>query len=142
MFHTYRGAELLLPSGLGPDGVRSWTWMELSISMPIFLAAIECRGDEDEGWSVVRNLWFTSVSQVIDAASQTEAGARLIGVELLSPGYVNNTGAFKLDSLHHVWRHTEERNSFLYVLKDGRNLSYSPGGLELVRDKLELVLSV
>lgn len=144
MFETHPNAEFHQPLNLAPGGIRTWSWVELAISIPIFLATlVSCEWKEDETESIAsRHIWLTHVDQVISLAQDIRASVRLVRLDLLSPAYMNGTDGFRLDQLHQIWRSPDSKLSMLVVLMDGRKLSFNTGKASLEEDKLELVLAI
>lgn len=100
-----------------------WNWVELGVQAPFFLLEIESHTEDCDYVSHK----MTSNINVLRDHGRTSDGGRLKRVFLLSPGYVNGTDGFQLDSLESVYSSQNNSMNTLFNLSDGRTFYFSLG---------------
>jgi hypothetical protein len=120
MFQTHRSA--IFPVQYDPN-VSLWNWVELGVDAPFFMLEIT---SETEDGDFVTHRMTSNVKVLRDHVGTTSAGI-LKRVFLLSPGYVNGSDSFQLDSLDSVFSSPDNQIDMLFNLTDGRTLHFHLG---------------
>ena len=124
MFQTHRSA--IFPVQYDPN-FSLWNWVELGVDAPFFM--LEITSPTEDGDFVTHRM-TANVNVLRDHVGTTDAGV-LKRVFLLSPGYVNGSDSFQLDSLDSVCSLPENQMNMLFKLTDGRTLHFNLGGYRL-----------
>lgn len=104
---------------------------------PYFL--LEVNIETDDG-PYIRHIVSADVRMVIHTASLANKGARLQGVSLLSPEYMNGTNGYALDRLAELWSSDEDSfTDLLFVLADGRTQRFATHGTPACVETMKLV---
>lgn len=133
MFATVESAEIHLASPFSSDGSRFWSYAQIDLHAPWFYVEYTVSEGEISASSM---LLLSTVDQLINCATRSDL--QLTQVHLISPGYLNNTGSWQMNSLKEVIRATQivsgiEAPITIYRLGDGRELVY---GVIKKRNKL------
>lgn len=103
MFETNAFARIPVPIGLYGDGEDLWTYVALNIHMPWFHVVHETTG---EGNYLSKSMLFLSrVEQILFLQQQTDS--TILQIDLVSPGYMNGTGLWKMEPLKEIWKGLE-----------------------------------
>lgn len=121
MIHTLPSAELTNLTARFATGERSWGWVELGLSIPYFLASQLAVTSEGE---VVRDFLITHLDQLLLLATQDTPECQLLGVGLLSPGYMNGTEQYQLGAVKTIWRSRSNKLKQRYDMQDGTELVF------------------
>lgn len=124
MFATVDSAEIPLASLFCSNGDHLWSYAHIDLHTPWFYVEYQVSKGEISAKSM---LLLSTVNQLIDCASRTDL--QLTEVHLISPGYLNNTGSWQMNSLKEVMRASQIVSSIeapvtIYRLRDGRELVY------------------
>lgn len=119
MFRTIPDAEIHIPAGLASGGGRVWRWMELALNIPYFFVTVLHSVDGKP--SHERNLIFGDFRALIELAEVPPEGVELVRVNLLSPGYLNGSGSYRLDQLAEIWEDGQTGGQ-VFVLAGGTRM--------------------
>ena len=98
MFLSRADSELPIAVSPGRGDVRLWSAIEFALDMPWFLGTIEFFED---GVQCYRSLLTTVVFHLQDGLPPLPS-AKLVDVRLISPGWLNGTGAWQMAPLREV----------------------------------------
>lgn len=128
MFQTHRSA--IFPVQQDPN-FSLWNWVELGVDAPFFMLEI---ASQTEDGDFVTHRMTSNVNVLRNHVGTTDAGV-LTRVFLLSPGYVNGSDSYQLDSLDSVFSSPDNPIDMLFKLTNGRTLHFSLGGERLDESK-------
>lgn len=133
MFATVESAEIHLASPFSSDGNRFWSYAQIDLHAPWFYVEYMV---SESGISASSMLLLSTVDQLVNFSKRPDL--QLTQVHLISPGYLNNTGSWQMNSLKEIIRATQIVNGIevpitIYKLGDGRELVY---GVIKKRNKL------
>lgn len=138
MFYTWPEAKQPSPPINPPMGEQTWRWVEMAIEIPIFLLHFRVKQDDA---TMDRHLLFGQLRDALDVINQKCADLEIIGMLLLSPGYMNGSGEFQLGKISEIWRDKETSTMHKYVLDTGQSLSFDLIQRTGVEPEMELMLS-
>lgn len=120
MFETHDVAEVHVPPLLASNGERLWQYVALRLHMPWFYVIYKTTAASQIRSSSI--LFLQHPEQLIDL--QQQAGIKIEQVELVSPGYMNGEGHWKMEPLREIWKGLEpgapyEHEILIYVLDNG-----------------------
>lgn len=121
MFRTSDHARHPVLSALAGQGGHVWSYVNLTQDKVWFYASYQVRKSEMGTWP--ETILLSAVDQVRELCRGFDGVIENIELMLVSPGYVNQTDAWKMDPLHEIWcgQDPKHRNNiFVYVLSDGR----------------------
>ncbi|MBI3440969.1 MAG: hypothetical protein HY052_04075 [Proteobacteria bacterium] len=126
MFETHQEAERPIPPGLGDPGVRAWSYAVCRLFVPwlhvLRSVTYQAGEDDDETYTLHETLFLTEVEQLLQL--QQNPQAKIVAVDLMSPGPLNGTNRWKLEPLAEIWEglvpQTHGQRAFIYVLADGK----------------------
>lgn len=106
---------------------RHWLFVSYSIA-------------SDEGYSITRSVMLSDVQQLIEMTLQD---VTILFVDLVSPGYMNESGRWKMEPLKEIWLRVNSQFSDQYenvfVLEDGKSridMAVPPKNKTLVEEKI------
>ena len=137
MIHTLPSAELPNLAARFAPGERSWSWIELGLSIPYFLASQLAVTSEGE---VVRDFLIARLDQLLSLAAQDTPERQLLGVGLLSPGYMNGTEQYQLGAVKTIWRSRSNKLKQRFDMQDGTQLVFDITN-DQQSDDMEVVLA-
>ena len=122
MFETHDSAELPIPHGLGDPGERAWSYVVNRLFVPWMHVVRRVTYEEDgEPYALHETLFLTRVEQLLQL--QKDPKAKVVAIDLASPGQLNGTGRWKLDPLAEIWEGiepgTDGQKAYVYVLENG-----------------------
>lgn len=121
MFCTYPDGRIPIPPIFDDKEEHWWSYVKLPLFVPYF--QLVCGSTLDKSDGCVQTLFLHAIDQVIGVYDDVEIDVDT--VQVVSPGYMNGTGAWKIDSLESVYRGVESRsNDFIqyahvYVVAGG-----------------------
>jgi len=144
MFYTTPGSEFPLPLGTRQSGERAWRWMELGVKAPYYF--VTGRSSTDEGWTVQRHFWFCELAPLkeLACAAVGSGSFQMERVDIFSPGFLNQTGAYRLDRVKEIWQSTEHSSNLRILLVNGEEMVLNVTGIDEPdhSESFELVLSI
>lgn len=138
MIHTLPNAELPNLTARFARGERSWGWVELGLSIPYFLASQLAVTSEGE---VVRDFLISRLDLLLSLAAQDTPERQLLGVELLSPGYMNGTEQYQLGAVKTIWCSRSNKLKQRFDMQDGTQLVFDITN-DQDSDDMEVVLAL
>ena len=135
MFHTMQEAELVRPFNLGPKGLQSWHWVELSLQLPWFLVTFTIESDDQQ---VTRHILIAELRDVKDFFRLEDPTLNICSVCLVSPSYMNGTSTYQMGELAAAWIGKESRADMLFVMRNGQQLQFSLSNRTLEEKDMEL----
>jgi len=143
MFETVNSAEIAIPADLALDEVRVWSYVQTRLHVYWFHVVyklINHTGDEQ-----CNIVFFSHSEQLIQL--QQQADVELIEVNLVTPGYFNNSGSWKMEGLKEIWTGIESDVSLshevlIYILTNDKH--YIDSNLNSPKSKViqkELIFS-
>lgn len=138
MIHTLPSAELPNLAARQARGERTWSWVELGLPIPYFLASQ--REVTPEG-NLVREFLISRLAHLLSLANQCGPDRQLVGVGLLSPGYMNGTDQYQLGAVRAIWRSRSNPLKQRFEMTDGTQLLFDITG-HPDADDMELVLAL
>lgn len=120
MFITNRQAEVKGSRVMLEPGHQGWHFVQKNLISPWFHTAIVRCEDGLEFQDVV---FVDSLQSLTSLLELTEAGVHVRSVQLVSPGWLNGTGDWHMDTLLEIAR-SQDGNSLRYSLHDGRHFYY------------------
>lgn len=139
MFYSSPEAEVHVPKALAPNGERSWRWVELALQVPYFLLSIVISTKDCE---MVRHLVLGQLSDVLDMAAQQSNSLQILGLGLLSPGYMNGSQHYQMGQVREIWCAKGRGQPTVFVMADGAKLSFALGGETPEGHEMELLLAL
>lgn len=121
MIHTLPRAELPNFAANTARGERSWSWVELGLPIPYFLASQRVVTPEGD---LVREFLISRLDQLLSLAAEESPELQLIGVCLLSPGYMNGTEHYQLGPIKAIWRSRSNKLKQCFDMMDGTQLLF------------------
>ena len=138
MFYTYSEAEIRIPAVLTSDGQHTWSWVELSLHIPIyFLSAMV----ETEDGHFMRNFLFCHLRDVLHLIQTSKHATSDVELRLLSPGYMNGSKSYQLQKIDEVWENLEN-DVQLFVMSDGSRLQFPPNSNCMKEQEMALVIKM
>lgn len=127
MFETVPSAELpsfpLSEAEGGP--IHLWSYVMQGLNMPWY--HVELTGN-----STSRLLFASHLEQWMPLIGKKKRGSvRVSSVRLVSPGWMNGSGAWRMEPLIEVWRGDEkeaEQSADVFVVEGGRRYTFSMMG--------------
>jgi len=124
MFETHRNFEILLPGVFGGDE-NTQVWEHVSTRLHTLWLYVICLPADKEMEQFAKILFIPDVMGLL--AIQEDTSATISEVYVISPNYLNNTDAWKMDLLDYVLIGNEliadsEQCAHIYVLKNKQRL--------------------
>jgi hypothetical protein len=119
MLLTSDSRQIKIPKTLKHFDERCWTSAELGLALPLFFCTLKVK--TDIGWQQ-RAVITALIGQLKPVTLIGGADATLLSIQLISPGWLNKSGFWKMDALHSMQEISsldEEHCSFVYVLQSG-----------------------
>ena len=126
MFITKDSAEETFPPGLAGPGVHAWWNVFLPLTVPWYFVSYSAR--ESDGEFSHQIVFLSEVSHLVDLSKIPDV--KITSVELVSPGHMNGTEKWRMDSLAEIWSALDHNKSissesYIFVIEDGRQYVYS-----------------
>jgi len=123
MFETHEDGEVSMPE-LGDRGKHWWNFVQLSFHLPWFHVAYQTVAAD----SNVQVMFLPHIDQLIELSSNKEF--KIIQVDLVSPGHVNDKGIWKMEPIKEILYAEEpnishEQTAFVYVVLNGDRYVFS-----------------
>jgi hypothetical protein len=137
MFYTWPEAQqssALTNPGLGD---KTWRWVELAIAIPLFLIHVRLK---EEDSTLDRHLLFGQLRDALEVINQKNDSQEIIGMSLLSPGYMNGSDDFQLGKVSEIWR-DKTSTMHKYVLDSGQSMTFDLFQRTVSEPEMELMLS-
>lgn len=135
-FNTHPAAEHKFLSAISPSGEQSWRWIELAIQTPLFILSTNFK--IEEGF-IGRHFMFGCLKDLLGTISELEGVFTILGVGVLSPGYMNGSECYKFGNIKEIWQHPKKLIE-VYVLDDGSRLQYPPCEDYINEQEMELAM--
>lgn len=138
MFYTWPEAQQPCSLANPSLGDKTWRWVELAIVIPLFLLHVRLK---EEDSTLDRHLLFGQLREALEVINQKNDNQEIIGMLLLSPGYMNGSEDFQLGKISEIWR---DKTSTIhkYVLDSGQSLIFDMFQREEIDPEMELLLSL
>lgn len=141
MFETHNNAELFLPKALAPNGERLWSYVGMHVHVPWFY--IEYAVDH-ENMKLRTVLFLSSVEQLKSLTEQENI--EITQAHVVTPGYVNKTGTWKMDRLKQVVQATNNLGETefpvsIYVLMNGKEIIFGSSDGKSMPKHREVILT-
>ena len=120
MFITSRQAEVNDSKALIEPGYQGWHFVQPHLISPWFHVSITRYKDGMEFHDV---LFVDSMQTLSSILELSEIGVQVKSVQLVSPGWLNGDGDWRMDMLREVAR-SRDGTSLRYTLQDGRHYYY------------------
>ena len=98
MFVTLDSAKMNLPFPLIEEGQHYWTSVQMTLQIAWFLVEYE-RGFEDGEGCMRSTVFVPSSDDVVEISKHL----RVKQVSLITPGWMNSSDAWKMESLSEIW---------------------------------------
>ncbi|WLI13889.1 MULTISPECIES: hypothetical protein [Pseudomonas] len=120
MFITNRQAEVKGSQALLEPGHQGWHFVQQHLMSPWFHTTIvRC----EDGLEIHDVVFVDSLQALTSILELTEAGVQVRSVQLVSPGWLNGTGDWRMDTLLEVAQ-SQDGTSLRYTLHDGRHFYF------------------
>lgn len=134
MFSTHELAEIRYPSKLLEPGEKIWSYIQRRLHTPWFHVTYEFT--YSEGAEYRRIVFITEVNHLLEIKNWV---VRIISIDLVSPGYLNNSDHWKMEPLKEIWQGIDpgtknKQKAYVFVLKD--NSRYTDSALDTTEEKL------
>ncbi len=120
-------------------GERTWRWVELGLQIPYFLLHVEVTSDEMQ---IARHFVFSELDEVLQSIEVQSNQVEVKELALMSPGYMNGSSGYRLDTIKEIWRDKETGRTFSFILSDGRKLAFDLSGDDEQDREMELLLAL
>lgn len=120
MFITDKQAEMKGSHAMLEPGHQGWHFVQQHLISPWFHTTIARWEDGQEFHDVV---FVASLQALTSILELTEMGVQVRSVRLVSPGWLNGAGDWRMETLLEVARN-EDGTSLRYTLQDGRHYYY------------------
>lgn len=138
MFYTWPEAKQPSPPVYPPMGEQTWRWVELAIAIPVFLLHLRVK---EEDAAMDRHLLFGQLRDALEVINKKSHDLEIVGMSLLSPGYMNGSEDFQLGKIREIWRDKKTSTMHKYVLDNGQSLSFDFLQRTDIELEIELILS-
>lgn len=126
MFETHVEGEIPIPAEFGAPSVRAWSYVLCRLFKPWLHVVRQVPYPADEGgeaFELQETLFLSHVEQLPPV--MRVPGARIVSIDLMSPGQLNGSGYWKLEPLAEIWEGVVpskrgDQRARVYVLEDGR----------------------
>ena len=117
MFETHNSSELSIPVDLSLDGLRAWSSVHIPHQLPWFHVQYMNRGAD-----ISQIVFLSDIDQLLQLQEKTNM--KILEVNLVSSGHVNNRGTWGMELLKEIWIGFEpdtkhEQHALTFVLKNG-----------------------
>lgn len=138
MFYTWPEAQQPGSIANSALGDKTWRWVELAIVIPIFLVHMRLKGEDS---TLDRHLVFGQLRDALEVINQKSDDQEIIGMSLLSPGYMNGSDDFQLGKISQIWC---DKTSTIhkFVLANGQSLTFDLFQRGEIDFEMELMLSL
>lgn len=117
MFITNRQAEVKASRAMLEPGHQGWHFVQQQLMSPWFHTTIvRC----EDGLEVHDVVFVDSLQALMSLLELTEAGVQVKSVRLVSPGWLNGAGDWRMEQLWEVAKNPDG-TSLRYTLTDGRH---------------------
>ncbi|MBD0683530.1 MULTISPECIES: hypothetical protein [unclassified Pseudomonas] len=117
MFITTRQAEVTGPLTILEPGHQGWHFVQQHLMTPWFHTTIaRC----EDGLEIHDVVFVDSLQTLTSLLELTEIGVQVKSVHLVSPGWLNGAGDWRMEMLLKVAR-SQDGTSLRYTLEDGRH---------------------
>lgn len=117
MFITTRQAEVTGSLTILEPGHQGWHFVQQHLMTPWFHTTIaRC----EDGLEIHDVVFVDNVQTLTSLLELTEKGVQVKSVHLVSPGWLNGAGDWRMEKLLEVAR-SQDGTSLRYTLKDGRH---------------------
>jgi hypothetical protein len=137
MFITNKQAEVKGSQAMLEPGHQGWHFVQQHLMSAWFHATIVRCEDGLEFQDVV---FVDSLQALTPLLELTEAGVQVRSVQLVSPGWLNGTGDWHMDTLLEIAR-SQDGASLRYTLHDGRNFYFPEAQPDAPREYSVMVFS-
>ncbi|MHB1493898.1 MAG: hypothetical protein ACYCUY_00385 [Acidithiobacillus sp.] len=120
-------------------GERIWGWVEMALNIPYFLATVLLTEESD--LTMERNLVLSDVRAIVELADASDEDCQLVRVGLLSPGYMNGTGAYQLNQLEEIWQEPDS-GGHRFVLANGASMEMFLSAEPVDDERFERIFSM
>jgi len=136
MFYTWPEAQQPGSIANSALGDKTWRWVELAIVIPIFMVHLRLKGEDS---TLDRHLLFGHLRDALALINQEGDDQEIIGMSLLSPGYMNGSDDFQLGKISEIW-HDKRNDIYKFVLYSGQSLLFDIFQREEIIPEMELIL--
>lgn len=120
MFITNRQAEVNDSHIMLEPGHQGWHFVQQQIMSPWFHTTIaRC----EDGFEILDVVFLDSLQALTSILGLMEMGAQVKSVQLVSPGWLNGAGDWRMETLREVAQN-QDGTSIRYTLLDGRHYYY------------------
>lgn len=117
MFITNRQAEVNGSQAMLEPGHQGWHFVQQQLMSPWFHTTIaRC----EDGLEIHDVVFVDSLQTLTSILELSEIGVQVKSVQLVSPGWLNGAGDWRMDMLLEVAR-SQDGTSLRYTLQDGRH---------------------
>lgn len=134
MFETVRESEMKIGRLLSED-VAMWPFVTIPLFMEWFVVKRSCLND---GLCMADTVLLQGVRSLLEAMQSYGSAFKIDAIHLVSPGWMNETGEWRMDKLTEIWE-CEDRSdmsSYIFVLEDGNYLPASSGNDDRQRKRV------
>jgi len=137
MFGTHDFAEIPIQPEFRQSGERLWSYVVTRLHQPWIHVVYSQTYVNDGDIYTLREMAFLSEPEQLDLLRFTPR-LKIIAVDLMTPGYMNGSGRWQLETISEVWRgevpKIKGEVAYIYVLKDGRR--YVEQAFNVTEDEL------
>lgn len=118
MFLSKPSFEFAMPRGLLGPGAMAWRAIELSAWMPWFVATIRHRDGAESHIQTLCIWWDKDLVELI------QAGADVVGLQLMLPGRGAAKAQWVVQSISSVWRATDADGLEILIFRDTQGIEF------------------
>lgn len=108
MFQTTTAGHIPIPPGLSDEGAQLWTFIRQSLALPWFHLSLERTEREyEEPYKLVDTVFATRREQWLQL-EQVDPDTRVLGIQLVSPPWLNKTATWRMEALREIWSMPEQ----------------------------------
>lgn len=127
MFITYDEHKVRLPPLWGNSSTH-WKAAELALQRVWFVVSLAQSDESNDGYPITHTmLIFNMVDLEALAPEEAVSGFQLDSVLIVTPGYVNGTGQWKMETLKALWSAKEPRDpaQVVEIYETGEGVLYT-----------------